>query len=457
MTDRINERDWESRTLIVSKSDDPNRILIQKFKLLVISGPLQGEEYVVSKSSFTIGSGTTNDLPLRDTTVSRRHCEILLTPQGYTIRDLGSTNGTFVQGVRVTEAFLDKGTEFQMGHTRVVFCPSQGALEYTISANERFGALLGVSPAMRRVFHLAETYAPTDANILIEGETGSGKEVLAEEIHRHSPRAAKPFVVIDCASLSRELVASELFGHTRGSFTGATGDRVGAFEHAQGGTVFLDEIADLAPELQPQLLRVLEKREVRRTGSNEVRKVDVRIICATNKKLQGEVNEGRFREDLFFRLSVVAIEIPPLRQRKADVPVLVTKFLETFLGENPMQHVTDFEKTIQSLRNYDWPGNVRELRNVVEMACFSGRRPLDLGAFLYWNRTRPASGGHSAPEISTDKPFKEAKNELIRRFEQEYIRQLLGRHQGNISRAAREAGIERTYLQRLVSKYDLKE
>jgi transcriptional regulator with GAF, ATPase, and Fis domain len=228
-----------------------------------------------------------------------------------------------------------------------------------LSESEAFGSLIGRSTAMRHVFHLAETYAPTDATILIEGETGTGKEVLAEEIHRHSKRGDQPFIVIDCASLAKDLIASELFGHVKGAYTGADSDRVGAFEHANGGTVFLDEIGELNPDLQPKLLRVLERKEVRRLGSNQTKKVDVRILCATNRKLENEVNANRFREDLYYRLSVARIELPPLRKRRDDVPLLTTSFLREKLGNDALVQIANFDQTIRTFENHDWPGNVR--------------------------------------------------------------------------------------------------
>ena len=250
--------------------------------------------------------------------------------------------------------------------------------------------MLGRSTAMRRIFHIAETYAPTDATVMITGETGTGKEVLAEEIHKHSPRARRPYVVIDCASMAKELIESELFGHVRGAFTGANADRQGAFETADGGTVFLDEIGDLAPELQPKLLRVLEKREIRRVGDNRVRKINVRIICATNRRLEEEVNAGRFREDLYYRLSVVRIELPPLRRRKEDIPLLAKAFLENMHGKGAMSQVLHFDETMDLFKRHDWPGNVRELRNLLEVAFYASQRPVDLGAFLGLGRFLPA-------------------------------------------------------------------
>ena len=453
--DILDSSSVSSPTLIISSSDERNRILVQKCKLLAVSGPLKGQEFVVSSETFTIGSGRSNDLHLEDSTVSRRHCEIDLIPDGYSIRDLGSTNGTYVQGVRIKSAFLDEGTEFQLGSTRLVFCPMQEMMEYKVSQNKSFGGLLGASVPMRRVFHIAERYANTNSTMMIEGETGTGKEVLAEEIHKHSDRRSKPFIVIDCASLAKDLVASELFGHSKGAFTGAISDRVGAFEHADGGTVFLDEIGDLSQELQPQLLRVLEKREVKRVGSNTVRKINVRIISATNKKLQNEVNAGNFREDLYFRLSGIHIELPPLRKRKDDIEILTVAFLKEFLGPQADSLVANVAEAARALHNHDWPGNVRELRNLVEIASYSEQRPIDLSAFLYLGRSRTPRH-HDGTRFAADRPFKIVKQELIQEFEKHYIDDLLKRHNGNVSKASRDAGIERAYLQRLLRKHGLR-
>ena len=294
---------------------------------------------------------------------------------------------------------------------------------------------------------------------MITGETGTGKEVLAEEIHNHSPRRDKPFIVIDCAAISKELIESELFGHVKGAFTGANNDRQGAFELADGGTVFLDEIGDLSPDLQPKLLRVLEKREIRRVGSNMIRKINVRIISATNRNLASEVNAGHFREDLFYRLSVVHLELPPLRRRREDVPLLVKRFLADMKGEDAFADLADFNHTMDILKRHEWPGNVRELRNLIELALYSEKRPVDLSAFLSLTSLH---AGHSrqqeeAPSFETGKPFKDAKNELIEKFEQAYLNDLLARNRQNISRSAREAGIERAYLQRLIRKYGMRE
>jgi transcriptional regulator with GAF, ATPase, and Fis domain len=256
--------------------------------------------------------------------------------------------------------------------------------------------------------------------------------------------------------MHKELIESELFGHIKGAFTGANADREGAFEHADGGTIFLDEIGDLGPDLQPKLLRVLEKREIRRVGCNRVRKINVRILCATNRRLDTEVNEGRFREDLFYRLSVVNLDLPPLRHRREDIPLLVKRFLLDLHGPDAIRQIADFDGTMEVLKRHEWPGNVRELRNLVEVAFYGPHRPVDLSAFLSLGRLRGGRGVAPELAVAADRPFKDAKNELIEEFEKSYLKDLLGRNRHNISKSAREAGIERAYLQRLVRKHGLK-
>lgn len=446
-------------TLVLSNGENLQGLFrVRRTKLLVISGPLQGREIHVNQDTFTIGSGTHNDLTIVDSTVSKRHCEIIVEQSGYLIRDLDSTNGTQVQGVRISSAHLAPGSEIQLGKTRIVFCPLQEANDIPLSNQEAFGKMLGHSVPMRRIFYLAETYSPADVTIMVTGETGTGKEILAEEIHNHSSRSDKPFIVIDCAAISKELIESELFGHVKGAFTGANNDRQGAFELADGGTVFLDEIGDLSPDLQPKLLRVLEKREIRRVGCNKVRKINVRIISATNRNLANEVNENRFREDLYYRLSVVHLELPPLRRRRDDIPVLAKCFLTDLHGENALSELADIDRTMEILKRHEWPGNVRELRNLIELAFYSERRPVDLSAFLSLGNLRAGRTAHEPePTFVTDKPFKDAKNELIEEFEKTYLNDLLARNMQNISRSAREAGIERAYLQRLIRKYGMRD
>ncbi len=445
-----------ANTITLPSSPEGDSIRIRKTKLLIISGPLQGEEFIINKEAFTIGSGKQNDLSINDSTISKRHCEIKAEENGYSITDLDSTNGTFVQGLRISSAYLNPGSEFQLGKTHIVFCPLMEEREIPLSSCEAFGGMLGRSTAMRRVFHIAETYSPTDATIMITGETGTGKEIMAEEIHKHSRRNKRPFIVIDCAAMAKDLIESELFGHVKGAFTGANADREGAFEHADGGTVFLDEIGDLAPELQPKLLRVLEKREIRRVGDNRVKKINVRIICATNRRLDEEVNAGRFREDLYYRLSVVRIELPPLRRRKEDIALIAKRFITDLNGPLAMKQVLNFESTIEILKRHDWPGNVRELRNLIEVAFLAAKPPVDLSAFLGLGRFIPAAMKEDDEIFHADRPFKDAKNDLIDEFERKYVKDLLERNGNNVSQSARAAGIERAYLQRLMKEYDIK-
>ena len=450
-----------SRTLVVPPESAGGRIRIRKASLRVVSGAGAGRRVPIPGDAFSVGSAVGNDLRLaEDGAVSRRHCRILADERdGYRIEDLGSTNGTFVNGVRVAHAFLDAGARIRLGGTELEFSPQEETRDLERSERESFGAAVGRSPAMRRVFWAAECYAPTDATVMLAGETGTGKDVLAREIHAHSPRAKKPFLVIDCSALAPELVESELFGHVKGAFTGAAADRPGVFEAADGGTVFLDEIGDLPPSLQPKLLRVLENREVRRVGSNAVRPVDVRIVCATNKRLDEEVNAGRFREDLFYRLSVVLIELPPLRERPEDIPPLVAAFARRLGGPDAEAALGDLAAAMPALRRHAWPGNVRELRNLVERAFYSPRRPVDLAAALAAGRlgARGADGPGSGPaDPDYSLPFKEGKALLLDGYERRYLADLLRRNGGNVSASAREAGIERAYLQRLVRKYGLR-
>ena len=448
-----------SQTLIVPSKDGQKPPQVLKTVLQIVASDGKDTEVPIDKDDFVIGSGPNADFKLEDSSVSRRHCRITVDERGYSIADLGSTNGTFVNGVKVSNAFLTPGAKITLGATALVFCPLDEARDMQLSPSDSFGVLVGCSLAMRRIFYVANTYAPSDAPILITGETGTGKELLAEELHRHSPRASKPFVVIDCAALAKDLVESELFGHVKGAFTGAASDRPGAFEYANGGTVFLDEIGDLQPELQPKLLRVLEKKEIRRVGTNAVQKVDVRIVCATNRKMDLEVKEGRFREDLFYRLCVVNIDIPPLKDRKEDIPLLARKFVRELHGASALDEIADFDGAMTELGKHDWPGNVRELRNLIDRAFYAPSRPIDLTASLrlgfFGDSAMNAEVASGSAASETFRPFKEAKADLLDEFERKYIVKLLKRNDYNISKSAREAGIERAYLQRLIKKYQI--
>jgi DNA-binding NtrC family response regulator len=299
---------------------------------------------------------------------------------------------------------------------------------------------------MRRMFGLLEDIGPTDATVIIEGETGTGKELIAEEIHRHSLRTKGPFVVFDCGAVPRDLIESALFGHVKGSFTGAIANRKGAFSEAHGGTIFLDEIGELAPELQPTLLRALDKRAVRRVGANVYEQVDVRVIAATNRDLRAEIAKKTFREDLYYRLAVIRMTVPPLRERGEDIPLLVENFIRSFAGGRALKIAP---MDLMRLKRHSWPGNVRELRNVIERSCVLAKGEYVNVDDALSEDTAPAIG------IRTDLPFKEAKGQLVRLFEREYISDLLKRHRMNLSAAAREAQIDRKHLRELIRKYDL--
>lgn len=330
----------------------------------------------------------------------------------------------------------------------------------------RLGRLWAASASMRRVLTVLEEVAATDTTVLITGETGTGKELAAEAIHRASRRKSAGYVVVDCAGIPKELIESELFGHVRGAFTGAATDRPGAFEAAAGGTVFIDEIGELPLDLQPRLLRVLESRQIRRVGSSEARRVDVRIIAATHRDLESEVRRGAFREDLLFRLNVVRVPIPPLRERPEDIALLARSFLaEASRGrKQPLELLADAEATLLGL---PWPGNARQLRNVIESAAALSDRALRLPPELRLAeggpqdaQSRPEPEPRPAGELTAPlwqgKRFKEGRDAVLEDFERGYLQQLLREHDGNVSQAARAAGVHRNILHRLLARHRLR-
>lgn len=389
-----------------------------------------------------IGSHPGSDIILRDSGVSRIHCELLRDGTVWRIRDASSTSGTRLDSVRVRDAELRSTNVLEVGTStlRIHVGPLR---EEGTAPSESFGRLVGTSEPMRKLFELLAKVSASDINVLIEGESGTGKELVASEIVRRSSRANKPFIVVDCGAISAGLVESELFGHVRGAFTGADRERIGAFEAADGGTVFLDEIGELPIELQPKLLRALEAREIRRVGESRVRRVDVRVISATNRGLEKEIERGRFREDLFFRLAVIRARVPALRERKEDLPLLVRTFLAQ-LGVPDEAHLFP-ESALTEMALHDWPGNVRELRNHVE-------RSLVL-------RSSNLAGDDASPPQDASRaivPFRVAKESVIEAFERAYLSKLLEAAGGNMSRAARMAGMDRMYLHRLTHKHGLR-
>jgi len=408
-----------------------------------------------------IGKSQDNDLVLPDDTVSRHHCELERTKAGILVRDLGSTNHTRVGRTAIREALIDPGATLTVGSVELVVRTDPNRAQILPSESPHFGEVLGPSLAMRSIFGVLERIAPTDASVLIEGETGTGKDVLARAIHQQSHRKDQPFVVVDCGAVSYALIESELFGHERGAFTGAVATRQGAFELAGRGTVFLDEVGELPIDVQPKLLRVLESGEFRRVGGNKTLKAEARIVAATKRNLKDEVERGKFREDLYFRLSVVPITVPPLRTRREDIAALVERFVEVAKKRDPAASIALSRETIAALSAHDWPGNVRELRNVLDraiyMATAGGEREvrlLDLPVSA--SATGPGSQRDAASEFSSAKSYREIRTDFEAEFERRYVSWLLDRHAGNISAAAREAKMDRKHLYDLARKHGLR-
>ncbi|RMH00178.1 MAG: FHA domain-containing protein [Deltaproteobacteria bacterium] len=430
-------------------ADDGIDVRHKGYRLVVLTGEQRGREFDVLSDEVRIGKSRKCDVVLPDASVSRVHAIVRREGDTYRILDQESTNGTFVDGARVTDAYLTPGSVVRLGKVDLRFVPQQARAEILPSEHEAFGPVLGRSLAMRRIFGLLERIAPTDVTVLLEGETGVGKDLVARAIHEASGRAEGPFIVFDCGAVAPTLIESELFGHEKGAFTGAHARHRGAFELAHGGTLFLDEIGELPAELQPKLLRVLESRRFRRVGGTENVEVDVRVVAATHRNLKAMVAAGEFREDLYFRLAVVDVVIPPLRERRDDIPLLIEAFSRKL---PPGMWRPPGPEALARLLGYDWPGNVRELRNVVERSAYvspDGMVDLVTGSA---DPPSPPDGGLLFDPTLT---FREQKERAIERFEEAYLRWLLQRAEGNISRAARDADMDRKYLHKLLRRYGI--
>ncbi len=402
-----------------------------------------------------IGTHPSNDVTLDDPAVSRFHCRLVPDALGWRVEDSGSLNGTWVGGLRVQSALVPAEAALCVGQSVIRIRIAADAPRKTlVPMMPSFGAIQGTGRAMRKLFAVLEKVAASDINCFIHGESGSGKELVATEIVQRGARAEKPFVVVDCGAISPNLIESELFGHVKGAFTGADRDRVGAFESADGGTVFLDEIGELPLEVQPKLLRALEQREIRRVGETRPRKVNVRVIAATNRDLEREVNKGTFRGDLYFRIAVISVRVPPLRERIEDLPHLIRGFLDA-LGAADSEHLFPRE-VIEELSNHEWPGNVRELRNYVERSVVLQTARMSIPPpplSVVSGGPTPVDGRVDVREVDVRVPFKVAKDALVDGFERAYIRAVLQATGGNMTKAARMAGIDRMYLHRLVQKH----
>jgi transcriptional regulator with GAF, ATPase, and Fis domain len=417
-----------------------------------VDGPDRGLRFRLGSRPVRVGTGAGAELRLTDPTVSRLHCVLEVRDRGIRVIDLESTNGVLVHGVRVFDAEVGAGAIVQLGSSVLRLDVGGESVGVELSPIDRFGSVIGSSAEMRRLYAVLDRIAPTDTTVLIQGETGSGKEAIAGAIHEASRRAEGPFVPVDCGAIAETLIESELFGHVRGAFSGAVSDRRGLIEDADEGTLFLDEVGELPLSLQPKLLRVLETREVRRLGSNTTRRVDIRVLAATHRPLAHAVNVGTFREDLYYRLAVVEVQLPPLRARREDIGLLAEHFYKKMSGsDQPLP-----PEVVATLRTRDWPGNVRELRNFVERSISLGwaeRSNIQNSAAA---PSETPSGPRSAPPpvleglIDPELPLKEARARWTEQFELLYASTLLRRTNGNVTRAAEKAGVARRSFQRLM-------
>jgi DNA-binding NtrC family response regulator len=417
---------------------------IASYRCAVLAGPDAGLVVNLDASApfrTLIGTGPASAVRLTDRLVSRRHASLELDRGALRLRDLDSTNGTRFQGVAIVEAILRGGESIQIGETtlRVEALSAQSAPVGT----PFFGRVFGTSPEMRRVYAIAKRLAATDIPTIIEGETGTGKELLAEAIHEASERRDKPFVVIDCTTLAPTLIESELFGHERGAFTGAVATRKGVFEQAEGGTLFIDEIGDLDVTLQAKLLRAIERSEIRRVGGSAWIHVDVRVITATRRDLDRYIQEGRFRDDLFYRLAVGRIELPPLRQRTGDVAFLSDLFWTDLGGRPPMP-----PELVERLNALTWPGNVRELQNAVAQYLALGEITTRTPDVAPTSRV-PASRDFLDDVLERKLPLVVGRQHVVAEFERRYVERVLSDHHGHVGRASAASGIGRRYFQRI--------
>jgi transcriptional regulator with GAF, ATPase, and Fis domain len=443
-------------------------------RFVVLAGPRCGETFPIETAATTIGRDTNSQLSIPDHLMSRRHCMVEAAGGRVTLRDLGSSNGTYVNGIPVRERVLAHGDRIRAGDTVLLFLHADMQAETADAAiddrTERIPPdavddapsivaevlagrvalqahdMVGDSPQMRAIYERIHKVAPSDCTVLVGGETGTGKEMAARAIHQNSPRARRPFVAVNCAALTDSLLESELFGHERGAFTGASSLKKGRFEVADGGTIFLDEVGDLAPALQAKLLRALQLHEFERVGGTRTIKVDVRVIAATNQNLEALAAAGRFRQDLWYRLNVVCLTMPPLRARRSDIAKLATHFAAKYSRGRPVELSPD---AIEALQAYDWPGNVRELENAIERASVLGAADRIVVDDL------PEAVLHAASDRPKERPA--AYHQTVLATKRRLILDAIDRAGGNYAAAARLLGINPTYLHRLLKNLQLRE
>jgi len=406
-----------------------------------------GRVFSVDVEPVVLGRADGATVPVQDPEVSAMHCELRAIDDGILLRDLGSTNGTFAGVLKVREALITSRMEIVLGTTRVVIEPSAEARKVDVGYTDRFGPLVGRSPKMRRVFGVLERIAATPLSVLILGETGTGKELIAKAIHEASPRKGKAFVVVDCGAIPATLAESLLFGHEKGSFTGATDRRDGALLDADGGTLFLDELGELPIDLQPKLLRALSEKQVKRVGGSSFEPIDVRVLAATRRDLSAEMNAGRFRSDLFFRIAQVRIELPPLRERHADIPLLIE---DVCTRAGKAAHARAVAQWVeQRMAAHDWPGNVRELVNVASVAAELADTPGAIDDVLTLTREPAEPARHAVTA------FSEAKRAALLTFERDYFTNLAASAAGNVSEMARQSGMERHHIRAYLRKFGI--
>jgi two-component system, NtrC family, response regulator GlrR len=410
--------------------------------LEVVGGPAAGKRFTDLTGRCSVGSHPSNTVALEDPTVSRFHCDLVVDGETVRIVDRSSLNGTRVDHVQIEHAIVNGTERLYLGETVLRVSLASPARPEPAPEVSAFGSLVGRAPAMRVLFRTLREAAASDATILLEGETGTGKEGAAEGVHVASARADGPFVAVDCSAIPGSLVESHLFGHEAGAFTGATAVRKGAFEEASGGTLFLDEVGELPLDQQPKLLRALETRAIRRVGGSRSIKVDVRIIAATHRDLRAEVNYSRFRPDLFYRLAVIPIRLPPLRERLDDLPLLVDNFLDRLSARPEARRTLADPGFLEALARAPWPGNVRELRNHVERCL------------VFHEARLPTLDG--APPAAAAVPYEEARRRALEAFERSYVADALARSGDSVAAAAKAAGIHRGHLYRLIDRYQLR-
>ena len=441
-------------TKIISYKADEHRLVYQKAAIEFLDN--ENKTHDIIKSTTTIGSAESNDIQILSDFVSGFHCRIEDRDGTYFLKDLQSTNGTLLNGQKVVETSLPYDSIIEMGPIKLKFKALEESELLSEAPVSNFEGIVSNDPHMKRLFSLIQRISTSSAPVLVHGETGTGKELIARAIHKQSSRNQGPFVAINCGAISKDLMESELFGHEKGAFTSAHQQRKGVFEQASGGTLFLDEIGELPLDLQPKLLRVLETQEIRRVGGNQQIHVDTRIVAATHRNLSQEIQKGRFREDLFYRLYVVPMELPPLQERKNDIPILIKRFLENEFGSKEKAEKKEITSEAMSLlTSHSWPGNIRELKNVISRAVLESGDDKIKAVHINF---APAGGrDRTAFEFNANETRAPKVSKTLREVEREKILDELKKNKWNKKETAKVLGIAKSTLHEKIKKYDIKE